>query len=234
MQPLERLNQQIISCTKCPRLVEHRETVASTKRRMYLDWDYWGRPVPGFGDPQARVMIVGLAPAAHGANRTGRLFTGDRSGDWLYDALHRHGFANKATSKHRDDGLVLSDVYITAAIRCAPPGNKPLREELISCRPYFLEELELLDKTRIVLALGKIAFDYYLTAYRETYSKTMWPIPIPQFGHGSLSTLPTGVQLLASYHPSQQNTLTGKLTHEMFDSVFATTRRLLHSAQLSA
>ena len=234
MQPIERLNQQIIACTKCPRLVEHRETVARAKRRMYLDWDYWGRPVPGFGDPHARVMIVGLAPAAHGANRTGRLFTGDRSGDWLYDALHRHGFANQATSKHRDDGLVLNDVYVTAAIRCAPPGNKPSREELFSCRPYLLEELELVNQTRIVLALGKVAFDYYLTAYREVNSKTLWPIPVPRFGHGSLSALPTGIQLMASYHPSQQNTQTGKLTHEMFDSIFAATRRLLDSGQLLA
>ena len=228
MLSLEELNVHIVACTKCPRLVEHRRSVARTKRRMYLDWEYWGRPLPGFGDPKARLLLVGLAPAAHGGNRTGRMFTGDRSGDWLYGTLHKYGFANQATSLNRDDGLALQDAYITAVLRCAPPANKPLREELLTCRPYLLQELELLKELRVVVALGKIAFDAYLVAWRELSSggQTL-PTPRPRFGHGATYSLPDGVTLVASYHPSQQNTQTGRLTRQMFEDVFAKVRALL-------
>jgi uracil-DNA glycosylase family 4 len=204
---------------------------------MYLDWDYWGRPLPSFGDPQARLLIVGLAPAAHGGNRTGRMFTGDRSGDWLYGTLHKFGFASSPASRHRDDGLTLYDAYITAALRCAPPGNKPLREELGNCQPYLIRELELLDRVRVVVALGKIAFDTYLS----TCSARRFPLPSPRprFGHGVMYTLERtplslpsvrkdtgecGTVLIGSYHPSQQNTQTGRLTRDMFEEVFRTAR----------
>ncbi len=228
MDTFEALNREVIACTRCPRLVEHRQRVALVKRRMYLDWDYWGRPLPGFGDPEARVLLVGLAPAAHGGNRTGRMFTGDRSGDWLYGSLHKFGFANQPASRHRDDGLALRDVYITAALRCAPPANMPLREELLACRPYFLRELAMLTGLRVVVALGKIAFDAYLSAYSEEYlGGGRLPPPRPRFGHGAVHTLPNGVTLVASYHPSQQNTQTGRLTLPMFEGIFDTVRRLL-------
>jgi uracil-DNA glycosylase family 4 len=164
MRSLAVLNQHIITCTACPRLVTYRQAVAQEKRRQYREWIYWGRPVPGFGDPAARLYVLGLAPAAHGGNRTGRIFTGDRSGDWLYEALHHFGFANQATSTHRDDGLALSDCYIGATVRCAPPDNKPMPEEFERCRPFIREELRLLQKMRVVVVLGKIAFDHYLKA----------------------------------------------------------------------
>ncbi|MDE3035231.1 MAG: uracil-DNA glycosylase, partial [Nitrospirota bacterium] len=183
---------------------------------------YWGRPIPGFGDANARLFVVGLAPAAHGGNRTGRVFTGDRSGDWLYDALHRFGFANQPESLHKGDGLALSDCYIAAAVRCAPPGNKPTPEEFDACRPYLLEELRLLTRLRVVVALGKIAFDQYLKACRELGNRL--PSPAPRFGHGVRYALPWGVTLIGSYHPSQQNTFTGKLTRPMFHSVFKQAR----------
>ena len=221
------VQRRVVACTLCPRLVEYRERVARTKRRMYREADYWGRPLPGFGDPEARLLLVGLAPAAHGGNRTGRMFTGDRSGDWLYGALHAFGFANQPTSRHRDDGLALEDAYVTAAIRCAPPANKPLRDELLSCRPYLLAEFESLTRLRVVVALGRIAFDAYLAAYRVFLGAGAPPFSKPAFSHGGVQPLPGGVTLVSSYHPSQQNTQTGRLTTEMFHSVFATVRRLL-------
>ena len=225
MRALEVLNDRITRCTRCPRLVVHREAIARSKRRQFRDWTYWGRPVSGFGDPNARLFVVGLAPAAHGGNRTGRVFTGDRSGEWLYEALHRFGFANQPHSTHRDDGLHLTDCYIAAVVRCAPPGNKPLPEEFDACRRYLLEELRLLRKLRVVVGLGKIAFDHYLKACRELGHPV--PSPAPRFGHGSVHRLSWGVTLIGSYHPSQQNTFTGRLTRPMFHSVFKRARRHL-------
>jgi len=229
MSDLERLQQTVITCTRCPRLVEHRQEVAVRKRRMYMNWEYWGRPLPSFGDPRARVLILGLAPAAHGGIRTGRMFTGDRSGDWLYSTLHKFGFASSPYSSHRDDGQTLYDAYITAALRCAPPLNKPLPQELSHCRTYLLRELELLDRLEVVVALGKIAFDTYLGACRERGVPV--PSPQPKFGHGVVYTLGDERRLLGSYHPSQQNTQTGRLTKEMFENVFATVRTILAEAQ---
>ena len=228
MDAIETLNQSIIACTNCARLVEYRQTVASVKRRMYLEEEYWGRPLPGFGDPEARVLLVGLAPAAHGGNRTGRMFTGDSSGDWLYGTLHKFGFASQPTSRHRDDGMTVQDVYITAAIRCAPPANKPLRDELTACRPYLLRELSLLKRLLVIVALGKIAFDAYLTAW-ESGGAHDSPLstPRPRFGHGATYSLPNAITLVASYHPSRQNTQTGRLTRPMFEDIFATVRLLL-------
>jgi uracil-DNA glycosylase len=225
MRSLALLNNRIISCTACPRLVTYRQAVAKEKRRQFRDWTYWGRPIPGFGDADARLYVLGLAPAAHGGNRTGRVFTGDRSGDWLYEALHRHGFANQATSQHKDDGLALSDCYIGATVRCAPPGNKPAPEEFEACRPYVKEELRLLRNVRVVVTLGKIAFDHYLKASREAGYPL--PSPLPTFGHGVVYELPWDVMLIGSYHPSQQNTFTGKLTRSMFHKVFSMARRRL-------
>jgi uracil-DNA glycosylase family 4 len=225
MRTIELLNNRIIRCTRCPRLVAFREAVARTKRRQYLDWIYWGRPLPGFGDPEARLFVVGLAPAAHGGNRTGRIFTGDRSGDWLYEALHRFGFANQPHSVHKDDGLCLTDCYVAAAVRCAPPDNKPTPDEFEACRPYLLEELRLLKRMRVVVALGKIAFDHYLKASREL--GYVLPSPALPFGHGVVHRLPWGVTLVGSYHPSQQNTFTGKLTRPMFYGVFKRVRTVL-------
>ena len=225
---LEDLNREIIACTRCPRLVEHRERVARVKRRMYRDSDYWGRPLRGFGDPEAQLLVVGLAPAAHGGNRTGRMFTGDRSGDWVYGTLYKFGFANQPTSIQVDDGLALKDAYITAPLRCAPPLNKPLPDEMVNCRPYLLRELTLLKNVRVVVPLGKIAFDNYLSAYRELYTESgPLPKPLPRFGHGATYQLPNSIMLVASYHPSQQNTQTGRLTREMFESIFSTVRQLL-------
>lgn len=227
MHSLEQLHQDVVSCTRCPRLVAHREWVARTKRRMYKGWEYWGHPLPGFGDPDARVLLVGLAPAAHGANRTGRMFTGDRSGEWLYQTLYKFGFANQPTSQHRDDGLTLQDVYITAAARCAPPANKPMREELHACRPYLLREIVLLKKLQVVVALGKIAFDAYLDALRNISGNHMPPLPKPAFGHNATYPLSNGMTLVSSYHPSQQNTQTGRLTRPMFEDIFDNVRLLL-------
>jgi len=218
---LSALHRRIIACRSCRRLVAHRERVAREKRRAYLDWDYWGKPLPGFGDPAARLLIVGLAPAAHGGNRTGRIFTGDRSGDWLYAALHRFGFANQPTSTHRGDGLRLIDAYVTAAARCAPPDNKPTRRELDNCRPFLERELQLLPTTRVVVALGRVAFDACLAALSASGHAV--PRPRPPFAHARACRLDT-VTLIASYHPSQRNTQTGMLTHRMFDRVFALAR----------
>jgi uracil-DNA glycosylase family 4 len=228
MRTLIVLNAAIADCTDCPRLVTYRRMIAKTKRRQFMDWTYWGRPVPGFGDPQARLYVLGLAPAAHGGNRTGRVFTGDRSGDWLYEALYRHGFANQASSTHRDDGLVLADCYIGATVRCAPPGNKPAPEEFERCGRYLRQELRLLKKARVVVALGKIAFDHYLKACRVEGLEI--PAPAPRFGHEAAYRLPWGVLLLGSYHPSQQNTFTGKLTRPMFDAVFRKARKIIEHA----
>jgi uracil-DNA glycosylase family 4 len=232
MRSLAAVNAQVIRCRRCPRLVEHRELTARVKRRQFADWVYWGRPVPGFGDPAARLFIVGLAPAAHGGNRTGRIFTGDRSGDWLYDALYEFGFANQPTSVHRDDGLRLTDCYIAAAVRCAPPDNKPEPSEFDACRPYLLEELRLLTRVRVVVALGKIAFDQYLKACRELGRPRVSPAPV--FSHGATYRLPWGVTLIGSYHPSQQNTFTGKLTRGMFHRVFRAARNAVARAGAAA
>jgi len=217
---------EVIGCRRCPRLVEHRQRVAHEKRRAFRDWDYWGKPLTGFGDPQARLVVIGLAPAAHGGNRTGRIFTGDRSGDWLYDTLYRFGFANQPTSTQRDDGLRLSDVYVTAAARCAPPDNKPTKEEFDNCRPFLQRELELLRCAQVVVALGRIAFDAYLAVH--VAGGQPLPRPRPQFAHATVHRL-SAITLIGSYHPSQRNTQTGFLTHAMFDAVFATARRLLEA-----
>jgi uracil-DNA glycosylase family 4 len=224
-QTLEQLNQEIVRCRKCPRLVRYREKVAREKRRAFRDCEYWGRPVPGFGDPHAELLILGLAPAAHGGNRTGRVFTGDRSGDFLYQALYRAGFANQATSTVRDDGLRLENAYIAAVVRCAPPANKPLPLELAHCRPYFEADLELL-RPRAVLALGSIAMRAYLALLKERgqiASLAAFP-----FRHGANYKLPNELpRLFASYHPSQQNTFTGKLTEAMLERVLRDIRKFL-------
>lgn len=219
------LNGLIVDCRKCPRLVRYRERVAREKVARFRDWTYWGRPVPGFGDPRARVLIAGLAPAAHGGNRTGRVFTGDRSGDWLYRALYRAGFANRPTSVSADDGLRLFDAYIVAAVRCAPPQNRPTPEEFRRCAPYLVRELELLTNLKVVVALGQVAMDRLLRAWAASGRPV--PRPRPAFGHGRTFPL-EGVTLVTSYHPSQRNTQTGLLTEEMFDAVFRGVRRLLN------
>ena len=222
---LEILQREIVGCTRCPRLREYCSQIATVKRRAYRDWDYWGKPVPSFGDSQARILILGLAPAAHGANRTGRMFTGDRSGDFLFRVLHRAGLASQPTSVSRDDGLTLSGAYITASLRCAPPGNKPLPEELRNCRPYLERELDLLSDVRVVVALGKIGFDTYLDILKSRGAiASRAPFP---FGHNRDFTIGPGLpRLIASYHPSQQNTSTGKLTEKMLLDVFRKARRL--------
>ncbi len=223
---LSRIQQQVITCTSCPRLVEYRARVAREKRRAYRDWEYWGKPVPGFGDAKARLLIVGLAPAAHGGNRTGRVFTGDRSGDFLYGALYRAGFASQPTSVSRDDGLQLHDAYVTAAVRCAPPDNKPLPEEFRNCRQYLERELHVLKGVIVVVALGRLAFDTYLSILKGRAA-------LPKgsrfaFSHGALHRFaPPLPALIASYHPSQQNTQTGRLTPKMFDAVFGKARTIL-------
>jgi uracil-DNA glycosylase family 4 len=205
--------------------VDYRERVAIEKVRRFRDWEYWGRPVPSLGAADAKLLIIGLAPAAHGGNRTGRIFTGDRSGDWLYRALHRFGFANQPASTHLGDGLCLIDTYITAAVHCAPPDNKPLPSEFASCRPYLLDELQRLRKIRVVVALGLIGFKAYFAARKELGMSN--PSPLPRFGHGLANSLSDGVTVISSYHPSQQNTLTGKLTEPMLDDVFRQARLLL-------
>lgn len=223
---IERLNCQIVECARCPRLVVYRERVARDKRRAFRDETYWGRPLPGFGDPNARMVLVGLAPAAHGGNRTGRVFTGDSSGDFLYAALYRAGFANQPTSVHRDDGLRLTDAYIIAVIRCAPPDNKPLPEEIANCQEYLDRDLEILWGKRVIVALGKIAFDNTLSALARKGVKI--GKPRPAFGHNlGYNFADAGLWLIASYHPSQRNTQTGLLTRAMFDRVFARARKLL-------
>jgi len=215
---LEAVSEAVIDCRACPRLVAWREQVAEERRAAYADQTYWGRPVPGFGDPRAQVAIVGLAPAAHGANRTGRMFTGDRSGDWLFAALHRTGFANQPESVARDDGLRLTGAFVTAAVRCAPPDNKPSVDERDRCAPYLAGELELLS-WRIVVALGGFAWDAVLR-------HTGWSGRKPRFGHGAEVALPDGRALLGSYHVSQQNTFTGRLTEPMLDEVFLRAREI--------
>ena len=225
MTELETLQETIVNCTRCSRLVAHREAIAEKRRPMYADWEYWGRPLPSFGDPNARLLIVGLAPAAHGGNRTGRMFTGDRSGDWVFGTLHKFGFASSPESRRRGDGMELHDAYITAALRCAPPANKPLREERLECQPYLIRELELLTNVRAVVALGKIAFDAYLAA-RSSMGLEV-PSPRPRFGHCEAYRLSPELTLIGSYHPSQQNTQTGRLTPMMFESVFQRARMVL-------
>lgn len=221
---LAALHTAVTACRACPRLVAWREEVAAIKRRAYQDWEYWGKPVPGWGDPDARLLVMGLAPGAHGANRTGRPFTGDGSGHFLYAALHRAGFANQPTSTHRGDGLRLTDCYMTGVVRCVPPKNRPNAEELSNCRGWLQQELALLPDLRVVLALGKIAFDGTLRALREMGHD----LPRLKFAHGLHCPLPGGLpHLLASYHVSRQNTNTGRLTPEMFDAVLAQAKELM-------
>lgn len=228
-QRLAQLRDTIIACRKCPRLVEYREEVARTKRRAYREWTYWGRPVPSFGDPHAKLLIVGLAPGAHGANRTGRMFTGDRSGDFLYPQLHRAGFANQPSSRDAKDGLALCNAYISAAAHCAPPDNKPLPAEILNCSSYLEQELDLLQP-RVILALGAIAFDTFLKLLvRRGALASRTPYT---FSHGAECKLPHPLPLLfASYHPSQQNTQTGRLTPDMF---YAVLLRIQHALANSA
>lgn len=224
---LEQLRQDITACWSCSRLVAWREQVAQHKVRRFQTETYWGKPVPGFGDPQAQLLVVGLAPAAHGGNRTGRVFTGDRSGDWLFRALYRAGFANQPTSTHRDDGLQLLNCYVCAAVRCAPPDNRPLPEEAARCLPFLVREMHLLSRVRVIVALGQFAFDQTLKALQQQ-GKAL-PKPKPRFTHGARHDLGQGRTLLGSYHPSQQNTLTGRLTEPMLDAIFTTARQLLTS-----
>jgi uracil-DNA glycosylase family 4 len=230
---LNELNKEIIQCRKCPRLVEWREEVARIKRKAYKDQEYWGKPVPGFGDPNARVLVLGLAPGAHGSNRTGRQFTGDASGSFLYPALHRAGFSNQAGAESRNDGLVLKDMYITASGRCAPLGNKPSPKELDNCQPFLEREIEII-RPKVIVCLGKVAFDRILKVFSVRSNK---------FSHGAVYALPPSslrlrsgqafiihpLSLLCSYHPSQQNTLTGKLTIAMFDEIWAKAKILLET-----
>ncbi len=227
LNELDQLNQEIVHCRKCPRLVRYREQVAKTKRRSFLNWDYWGKPVPGFGDPPAELLVLGLAPAAHGGNRTGRVFTGDRSGDFLYKVLFRAGFANQPTSTHRGDGLILKNAYVAATLRCAPPANKPLPSELANCRPFFERELEIL-RPRAILVLGSIAMRSYLGLLKERGQiPSLAAFP---FRHGASYKLPGGLpRLFASYHPSQQNTFTGKLTEAMLLKVLRDIQKFLSS-----
>lgn len=218
------LNQEVVSCRACARLVDHRETVAREKRRAYREWEYWGKPVPGFGDPKARVLILGLAPGAHGSNRTGRPFTGDSSGNFMYPVLHATGFASQPTGTHRGDGLRLHNAYITAAVRCAPPQNKPSPDEIATCSAFLDRELACLKNVRVVVALGKIGFDAYLNYLKrrgELTNKSQYV-----FGHAAEYRMPDGRILLASYHPSNQNTQTGKLTEAMFRKIFQRAAKL--------
>ncbi len=227
---LKLLNQRVIDCRLCPRLVAHREQIARDKRRAYLNWTYWGRPVPSFGDMAARLLLIGLAPGAHGANRTGRMFTGDRSGDFLYRALFETGFASQPQSVAKDDGLTLTDAYITAPVRCAPPDNKPQRDEILRCRPYFEQELALLRNVKVIVPLGGIALDAYLCILQDKNliaSRSAF-----RFGHGvEFETHTGGPRLLCCYHPSQQNTSTGRLTARMLTEIFERARAMIESSQ---
>jgi uracil-DNA glycosylase len=222
------LHREMIACRACPRLVAWREEAARVKVKRFRDWTYWARPVPGFGDPRARLLIVGLAPAAHGGNRTGRMFTGDRSGDFLYAALHRAGMANQPTSVHRDDGLALQGAFITAPCRCAPPANKPLPEELANCSTWLDREVALLPEVRVVLALGAIGW----AAALAHFARRGLPVPRPRplFGHGAEAQIPGGPILLGCYHVSQQNTNTGKLTPAMIDRVLRRAKQLMRAS----
>ena len=223
----EGLRDDVVTCSRCPRLRSYCEEVARTKRRAYRNSTYWGKPVPGFGDPQARLYVLGLAPAAHGGNRTGRIFTGDRSGDFLFAALWRAGFANQPESLHREDGLEVMDVYLGASVRCAPPGNKPTPEETENCRPYMAREIDLLVHVRAVLALGRFAHDAYLRHLRSkglSISQKAYP-----FSHGARHVLPHGLPLFDAFHPSQQNTFTGKLKPEDLDRVLQSIRATINS-----
>ncbi|MBI5302848.1 MAG: uracil-DNA glycosylase [Chloroflexi bacterium] len=222
------LNSEIVTCRLCPRLVEYRERIAREKRRAYRAWDYWGKPVPGFGDHRARVVLIGLAPGAHGSNRTGRMFTGDASGDFLYGALHRAGFANKPIAREVHDGLQLADAFITAICRCAPPANKPTPQEQANCLPFLARELELLTRARVVVAMGKIGCDGYLRLLRSQGHT----LPRVKFAHGATYTLGDGLPtLICAYHPSKQNTQTGRLNAAMMDDVFRRVRRVLRHMQ---
>jgi uracil-DNA glycosylase len=234
---LRNLQERVVHCRKCPRLVAYLKEVSNHKPKRYRDWDYWSNPLPSFGDPDARVLIVGLAPAAQGGNRTGRMFTGDRSGEWLFRALHQFGFANQPNSLRSDDGFKLDDCYITATIRCAPPKNKPLPREIENCRPYFLEEIDLLKKVQVIAPLGQIAFAQTLRSLR----RRGYDVPPLSFGHGKSYTIrPKGklqtpnsklriISLITTYHPSQQNTQTGKLTRPMFHRIFRMVKKKLES-----
>jgi uracil-DNA glycosylase len=229
LQPLEILQREIVLCELCPRLVAYRAEVGRVKRRAYRDWDYWAKPVPGFGDPRARLLLIGLAPGAHGANRTGRMFTGDSSGDFLYKVLFATGFASQPTSTSRDDGLKLMDAYISAAVRCAPPDNKPTFDEIRTCRPYLVRELELMNRVQVVVALGRLAFDVYLGILRDQGKIARRSGFV--FAHDAEHRIGAGQPLLiSSYHPSQQNTSTGKLTKAMFRAVFQRARRRLNTS----
>ena len=218
------LNREVIACTRCPRLVAYREQIAREKRRAYRDWDYWGKPVPGFGDPDARVLVMGLAPGAHGSNRTGRPFTGDASGNFMYPVLYEVGFASQSTATDRNDGLTLNNLYITAAVRCAPPDNKPTPQELATCAPFLDREIAGLKNLKVVVALGKIGFDAYLNFLKRRGVLTSKKGYL--FKHGASYGMPDGKVLLASYHPSNQNTQTGKLTRKMFLKIFQEAARL--------
>lgn len=232
---LEKLQEIVVRCRKCPRLVAYLKDFSEHKPKRFRDWDYWAKPLPSFGNPKARVLIVGLAPAANGGNRTGRMFTGDRSGEWLFGALYHFGFANQSNSSHRDDDFSLKDCYITATIRCAPPGNKPLPKEIETCRPYFLEELDLLKNVKVIVPLGQIAFIQTLRSLRLKG----FEIPSLSFGHGKLYEVSTNealrtpnsqlrtVTLVVTYHPSQQNTQTGRLTKPMFHQIFKVIKKRL-------
>jgi len=228
---LDELEQEVISCRRCPRLVAWREEVARVKRAAYAGEEYWGRPLPGFGDPAASVLLLGLAPAAHGGNRTGRIFTGDRSGDWLFASLYRTGFANQATSVSRDDGLTLHGAWVTAAVRCAPPANRPLPSERDNCLPYLERELPLLGSVRVIVTLGSFAWDAALRVVRALGEPI--PRPRPKFGHGATAAVGR-FTLLGCFHPSQQNTFTGKLTEPMIDAVMSRAKELANSGQVRA
>lgn len=224
MLAIDRNNEQIVQCRKCPRLVRWREESAANPPRRFRDDDYWAKPVPGFGDPAARVLLVGLAPAAHGANRTGRVFTGDRSGDWLYRALYETGFANQPTSTSRGDGLALRDCYVTAAVRCAPPDNKPLPEERANCRPFLCTDLGALERIQVIVALGSIGWQAALAALRD--NGEVVAVPRPKFGHGAEAVVGR-YRLIGSYHPSPQNTNTGRLSRQALSGVFELARSRL-------
>ncbi len=223
---LKRLQRRVIQCRKCPRLVTYLKEVSKNRPKRFREWEYWGKPLPSFGDPNAQVLMIGLAPAANGGNRTGRMFTGDRSGEWLFGALHQFGFANLPNSSRRDDNFALNDCYITATIRCAPPDNKPLPEEIENCRPYFLKELDLLKNVKVLVPLGQVAFSQTLKSLRLKG----FDVPPLSFGHGKvyvgngLKPFPT---LITTYHPSQQNTQTGKLTKPMFHRIFKMVQKRL-------